>query len=150
MSRLTTKMISLMFAAAFAIMSSVVMAKDEPPIAGYIDFDSTNLAAIIGYSWGSGELRMGGERYPIKGKVVNVGAQFTIAKESLTGNVYHAKTAEDVAGTYSVAEAGLAVAGGAGTAVLKNGKGTVLKVWSTTKGLDVSAAIGGLTIKLDK
>ena len=140
-----------MFAISVALISGAVMAaKEEPPVVGYIDFDATNLAAIIGFSWGSGEIRMGGERIPIKGKLVSLGAQVTISKEVLTGNIYHAKTPEDVEGTYSAAGAGVAVIGGAGKVVLKNKKGTVLKVWSTTKGLDISAAVGGITLKLDQ
>ncbi len=151
MLRPTIKILALTFAISVALISGAVMAaKEEPPIVGYVDFDSTNLAAIIGFSWGSGELRMGGERIPIKGKLVNIGAQLTISKEVLTGNVYHAKTPEEVAGTYAVATAGVAVVGGAGAVVLKNKKGTVLKVWSTTKGIDLSAAIGGLTLQLDE
>ncbi|MCG6870085.1 MAG: EipA family protein [Gammaproteobacteria bacterium] len=130
------------------VTSSVLAAKEEPKPVGYIDFSSKEVALIFGLSWGKGELRMDGQRIPIKGRVLSLGVQATIAKSDLTGNVYNAKTPEDVAGSYNATGASAAFVKGAGEAILKNEKGTVLKVWSTTKGFDASAAIGGLTIEL--
>jgi len=149
MNRFTRSLTVVLTAIALAMVSSSVLAeKKEPKPVGYIDFSSKEVALIFGLSWGKGELRMDGQRIPIKGRVLSLGVQATIAKSDLTGNVYNAKTPEDVAGSYNATGASAAFVKGAGEAILKNEKGTVLKVWSTTKGFDASAAIGGLTIEL--
>ena len=149
MNRFTSSLTVVLMAITLAMVSSSALAaKEEPKPVGYIDFSSKEVALIFGLSWGKGELRMDGQRIPIKGRVLSLGVQATVAKSDLTGNVYNAKTPEDVAGSYNATGASAAFVKGAGEAILKNEKGTVLKVWSTTKGFDASAAIGGLTIEL--
>jgi hypothetical protein len=149
MNRFTRSLTVVLMAIALAMVSSSVLAeKEEPKPVGYVDFSSKEVALIFGLSWGKGELRMDGQRIPIKGHVLSLGVQATVAKSDLTGDVYYAKTPEDVAGSYNATGASAAFVKGAGEAILKNEKGTVLKVWSTTKGFDASAAIGGLTIEL--
>jgi len=149
MSSITKRLTVFLMAIALSLVSSSVLAeKEEAKPVGYIDFTSKEVALIFGLGWGKGELRMDGERIPLKGRILSLGVQATIAKSDLTGNVYHAKTPEDVAGSYNATGASAAVFKGAGEAILKNEKGTVLKVWSTQKGFDASAAIGGLTIEL--
>ena len=72
----------------------------------------------VGVSWGDGVLTYHGKKYPFEIQGLSV-VDLGISKVSATGTVKNLKKLEDFAGTYVAAQAGAAVAGGAGTAVLK-------------------------------
>jgi hypothetical protein len=55
----------------------------------------------------------------------------------------------DIAGTYSAIGAGAAVAGGAGAVQLQNEKGVVLQLHGVKVGVELSAAVGGVTVTMD-
>ena len=52
----------------------------------------------------------------------------------------------DIAGTYSAIGAGAAVAGGAGGVALQNARGVILELHGVKVGVELSAAVGGVTI----
>ena len=54
----------------------------------------------------------------------------------------------DIAGTYSVVGAGIAVVGGGGVARLQNEKGVVLEVRAVKVGLEANLNLGGVTISM--
>ena len=54
----------------------------------------------------------------------------------------------DLAGTYSTIGAGAALAGGAGGVALQNARGVLLELHGVKVGLELSAAVGGVTIAM--
>jgi len=66
----------------------------------------------------------------------------------LVGTATNLRTAADIAGSYSAASAGLAVAGGAKVATLQNANGVVLKLQGRQVGFEASLSLSGLTISL--
>jgi hypothetical protein len=53
-----------------------------------------------------------------------------------------------IEGTYGVVGAGGAVVGGAGGVQLQNGNGVILQLSGPKVGAELSAAVGGVTIRL--
>jgi hypothetical protein len=108
----------------------------------------TKAVAIgIGVAWGSGVLNYQGKEYPFKVNglsVVDVG----ISQVSAVGDVYSLNKLEDFAGTFTAADAGIAVGGGVGAVAMKNQNGVVIKLTSTQKGLKLKLAAEGLKIQL--
>ena len=106
------------------------------------------VAAGVGYVWGSGTLDFGGAPHKVKMSglsIVDVGA----AKISASGAVYHLKTISDFDGTYTTFAAGATVAGGGGVAYLRNQKGVVIRLDSTTEGLRFNLSASGVTLKVE-
>jgi hypothetical protein len=52
----------------------------------------------------------------------------------------------DIAGSYSAIGAGAAVAGGAGGVQLQNARGVILQLHGVKVGVELSAAVGGVTV----
>jgi hypothetical protein len=73
---------------------------------------------------------------------------FGVASMDLVGTATNLTTAADIAGSYSAASAGLAVAGGAKVATLQNAKGVVLQLQGRQVGFEASLAVSGMTISL--
>jgi hypothetical protein len=89
------------------------------------------------------------------GFIVGVGGghgilYFTIGASTshLTGRARNLRTPSDIAGTYSAIGAGGALAAGAGGVALQNEKGVVLELAGGKVGVELSAAVGGVTVAL--
>ena len=104
----------------------------------------------IGGSGGSGTLKIDGKSYPLSIGGVSLGATFGFSKAQLIGEVKGLKQPSDIEGTYTAGGAGVAVAGGAKAAVLKNSKGVELNVKGAQVGLEFSLDLSGMEIKLKK
>lgn len=104
----------------------------------------------IGGSGGSGTLKHAGKSYPLSIGGVSLGATFGFSKAQLVGQVKGLKQPSDIEGTYTAGGAGVAVAGGAKTAVLKNSKGVEMTVKGQQVGLEFSLDLSGMEIKLKK
>jgi hypothetical protein len=135
-------------AAVFAITSTFALADDAPPDAT-IDFSGGSVAVGIGFSWGHGTLHYQGRTYPfhLNGlSVADVGAQGIQG----TGEIYHLTRLEDFNGSYGAASAGATLASyGGAAAAMKNSNGVVIHFHSNTEGLELTAALGGVSIQLD-
>jgi hypothetical protein len=135
-------------AAAFAISSTFVLADDAPPDAT-IEFSGGSVAAGIGVSWGRGTLHYQGKEYSFRLNglhILDIGAQGVQG----TGEIYHLAKVEDFGGTYGAASAGATLASyGGAAATMQNSNGVVIHFRSDTEGLDLTAALGGVSIKLD-
>jgi hypothetical protein len=70
------------------------------------------------------------------------------AGADLAGTASNLRTAADIAGTYSAASAGIAVAGGAKVVTLQNSNGVVLQLRGKQVGFEASLSLSGLTISL--
>ncbi|HEY2357155.1 MAG TPA: hypothetical protein VGH86_06875 [Phenylobacterium sp.] len=130
-----------------AIAAAPVLAADTPDAT--LDLKGGAVAFVAGYSWGSGTLHFRGKQYPLKVgglSVVDVGA----SKYTATGKVFHLTKVEDIAGTYTAAEAGATVGGGASVQTMKNSRGVLIKLSSSRAGLQFTAAPKGVTIELKK
>ena len=88
--------------------------------------------------------------YPISIGGVSLGATIGASKADFVGDVLNLSAPEDIEGVYSGAEAGLAIAGGAKTAILKNSKGVELKVSGEQMGLELTLDLNGMSVSLKK
>lgn len=114
-----------------------------------IEFEIYKAGFIVGISGGKGTLTFKGKQYPLKIGGISLGATIGASKAELLGTVQNLNTPEDIAGTYTATEAGLALAGGKKTAQLKNSKGVILKVKGKQIGLEFSLDLSGLQISLN-
>src|SRR5262245_3350626 len=93
-------------------------AAEEKPDAT-VEFNGGSAAAGVGLSWGAGVIKYKGRSYPFKVNGLSVGA-VGVSNASGAGEVFHLKGLDDFNGNYTAAGTGLAVAGGAGVAAMKN------------------------------
>jgi lipid-binding SYLF domain-containing protein len=118
--------------------------------AGAIEFTLYKAGFIVGGSGGNGTLKFKGKQYPVNIGGVSLGATIGVSKAELIGEVYNLKDPSDIEGTYTAGQAGVAVAGGAKVAELKNSKGVVLKVKGKQVGLELALDLSGMEVSLKK
>lgn len=131
---------------SFAVIGSVAYAEKGQP-SGTVSIETTSVAVGIGYSWGEGVLNFQGKEYKFKIKgisVVDVGVSTISAK----GHVYHLSRISDFPGTFSAAEAGIALGAGAGASTMENQYGVVMSLTSTKAGIKFKLAPEGLKVQL--
>jgi len=129
----------------FTLMT-VVAAQEAKP-SGTVQMESTSVAAGIGVSWGDGTLMYEGKphTFTLSGlSVIDLG----ISKIAAKGNVFNLRKLEDFAGTYAAAEAGATLGDGAGSVVMKNQHGVLIRVTSATQGVQLTLAAKGVDIRL--
>lgn len=122
-------------------------AMDQSATDGTVSFTGGAVAAGIGFQWGSGTLTFRGVQYPfsVRGlSVIDVG----VSKMSATGTVRNLHNVADFSGNYVSATAGATVAGGASASVLRNQNGVTIEGISTSQGLRLTLAPGGINITL--
>jgi hypothetical protein len=91
---------------------------------------------ILGFGGGEGVLVLRGNRYP-----------FTVSGMSL-GRALNLRGPASIEGMYSAVGAGGALAGGAGGVQLQNANGVILQLSGPKVGVELSAAVAGVTIRL--
>jgi hypothetical protein len=115
---------------------------------GRIELSGGEVAAGVGYSWGSGTLFFDGKRYPIALTGLSLGSA-GINKYTAYGTVTGLKKANDIDGRFTAVSTGLALGGGAGIAEMKNDNGVIIQLLdSTSKGLGASLAVKGVHISI--
>jgi hypothetical protein len=114
-----------------------------------IEFSGGSVAAGIGFSWGSGTLTQAGKTYPLKIDGLSLG-NVGITKASAWGRVYKLKKLSDINGTYAAVGTGATVGGGGSAITMKNTKGVVIDIFTTTEGASIGLGTGGLKIELKK
>jgi hypothetical protein len=137
---------TLILAAGTLLFANLAVAAPD----GTIDLTLYKAGFIVGGSGGSGTLKFKGKQYPIDIGGVSLGATIGASKAELIGEVYNLKNASDIEGTYSAAQAGVAVVGGGKVAELKNSKGVVLKVKGKQVGLELALDLSGMGVSLKK
>jgi hypothetical protein len=135
--------------AAFAMVAVMLTGAPSPSYAetGSVVMNITKVGFIVGIGGGSGTLTFKGKQYRLRVEGVSLGT-IGVAGMDLVGTASNLNSAADIAGVYSAASAGLAVAGGGKVATLKNSKGVVLKVSGKEVGFEVSVSLSGLKISL--
>ena len=114
---------------------------------GSVSMRISKVGFIVGVGGGSGTLTFKGKHYRLSIGGVSAGT-IGVASMNLVGTATNLRTAADIAGSYSVASAGLAVAGGGKVATLQNANGVVLQLQGPQVGFEASPAVSGLTIGL--
>jgi hypothetical protein len=108
-----------------------------------------SFAAGIGFSWGSGTLTYKGKDYPVSVNGVSLG-KVGITGSSASGEVYNLKRLQDFDGHYNAGGAGMTIAGGRNAVAMKNQNGVQVLLASTTRGVDVTLAGGGVEMHIKK
>lgn len=103
---------------------------------------------IVGIGGGEGVLVLHGKRYPFTVSGMSVGFTIGASTTKFVGRALNLKGPASIEGSYGVIGAGGAVAAGAGGVRLQNGNGVILQLSGPKIGAEVSAAVGGVTIRL--
>jgi hypothetical protein len=103
---------------------------------------------IVGVGGGEGVLTFRGQNYPFSVSGMSVGFTIGASTTKLVGRAVNLRSPGDIAGTYSAIGAGGALAAGAGGVQLQNEKGVILQLQGPKVGVELSAAVGGVTIAL--
>ncbi len=103
---------------------------------------------IVGVGGGEGVLVYRGKRYPFTVSGMSVGFTIGASTTKLVGRALNLKGPGSIEGSYATLGAGGAVAAGAGGVQLQNGNGVILQLNGPKIGAEVSAAVGGVTIRL--
>ena len=108
---------------------------------------------ILGVGGGEGVLTLRGKHYPFTVSGMSVGATIGASTTKLVGQALNLRGPESIEGTYSAVGAGGALAGGAGSVRLRNTNGVItngviLQLSGPKVGVELSAAVAGVTIRL--
>ena len=128
------------------MVTALAVAQDGPP-SGKVWVESKSVALGVGVSWGDGKLTFQGKDhiFNVKGlSVVDLG----VSKVTANGEVFNLKKLSDFDGNYVAGTAGATVGGGAGAVIMKNQNGVVMKLTSTSQGVQLTLAGSGVDVKL--
>lgn len=103
---------------------------------------------VLGVGGGEGVLTLRNRNYPFTVSGMSVGFTIGASTTKLVGRAYNLRGPASIEGSYGAAGAGGAIAAGAGTVQLQNANGVVLQLSGPKVGAELSAAIGGVTIRL--
>ena len=103
---------------------------------------------IVGVGGGEGVLVLRGQRYPFTVSGMSVGFTIGASTSKLVGRALNLRGPASIEGSYSVIGAGGAIAAGAGGVQLQNANGVILQLSGPRVGAELSAAVGGVTIRL--
>ena len=128
------------------MVTALAVAQDGPP-SGKVWVESKSVALGIGVSWGDGKLTFQGKdhTFSVKGlSVIDLG----VSKVTANGEVFNLKKLSDFDGNYVAGKAGATVGGGAGAVIMQNQNGVVMKLTSTSQGVQLTLAGAGVDVKL--
>jgi hypothetical protein len=141
-------LVRLAGAALFALTAGA-LAYEARADAGTVRVVFTKGGFIVGVGGGEGVLYFRGQRYPFTVSGMSIGFTIGASTTQFQGHALHLRTASDIQGSYSVIGGGGALAAGAGGVSLQNNQtGAVLQLAGGKVGVEVSAAVGGVTIAL--
>jgi hypothetical protein len=103
---------------------------------------------IIGIGGGEGVLIFRGKRYPFTVSGMSVGFTIGASTTKLVGRALNLTSPASIEGSFSAIGAGAAVAAGAAGVQLQNANGVILQLSGPKVGAEVSAAVGGVTVRL--
>jgi hypothetical protein len=104
---------------------------------------------IVGVGGGHGVLTFRGHNYPFTVSGMSVGATIGASTTAFTGRAINIHSPGDIVGSYAALGGGAAVAGGVGGVQLQNSRtGAILQLSGGKVGLELSAAVGGVTITM--
>ena len=103
---------------------------------------------FVGGSVGSGVVTFHGKTYGLSAGGLDGGLVFGGSQTTLSGRVRNIRRAEDIAGVYGAAGAGVAFGGGVRGIVLTNQNGAILELSGKQLGLMANIDLSGLAITL--
>jgi hypothetical protein len=103
---------------------------------------------IVGGSAGSGVLSFHGQIYALSAGGLDYGLVFGGSQTTLQGRVRNIQRAEDIAGVYGAAGAGVALGAGVRGMVLTNQNGAILELSGKQLGIIANLDLSGLAITL--
>jgi hypothetical protein len=103
---------------------------------------------VVGVGGGEGVLTLRGKHYPFTVSGMSVGFTIGASTTKFVGRALNLKGPASIEGTYGAVGAGGAVAAGAGGVQLQNANGVILQLSGPKVGAEVSAAVGGVTVRL--
>ena len=128
------------------MVAALAVAQDGPP-SGKVWVESKSVALGIGVSWGDGKLTFEGKEHPFTVKGLSV-VDLGVSKVTANGEVFNLKKLSDFDGNYVAGKAGATVGGGAGVVIMQNQNGVVMKLTSTSQGVQLTLAAAGVDVKL--
>jgi hypothetical protein len=120
-----------------------------PEPRAYIHFHGGAVGFIVGVGGGDGYVSYHGERYPIEISGIKVGT-IGVSSYEVDGEVFHLHHLEDIEGSYGAGEASATAGAGAGSLDMSNDRGVEIHASSTSAGLQLTLAPGGVTIHLKR
>jgi hypothetical protein len=133
---------------AMLLLSTFGLASPSHADSGAVRVVFTKGGFIVGVGAGRGVLNFRGHNYPFTVSGMSVGFTFGASTTNLVGRALNLNSPADIQGSYSAIGAGGAMAAGAGGVQLQNQRGVVLQLAGGKIGVEVSAAVGGVTIAL--
>src|SRR5260221_5253521 len=108
---------------------------------------------ILGVGGGEGVLTFRGKHYPFAVSGMSAGATIGASTTRLVGQALNLRGPASIEGTYSAVGVGGALAGGAGSVRLRNTNGVttngvILQLSGPKVGVELSAAVAGVSIRL--
>lgn len=115
---------------------------------GQVSVAFTKGGFIVGVGGGEGVLTFRGRRYPFTVSGMSIGFTLGASATTLVGRAFNLKSPASFEGTYRAIGAGGAMAIGVGGTQLRNANGVILQLGGPKVGIEVSAAVGGVTVRL--
>jgi hypothetical protein len=134
--------------ALFGLLASAVVATPASAETGTVRVIFTKGGFIVGVGGGEGVLTFRGKNYPFTVSGASIGFTVGASTTKLVGRALNLKGPGDIAGSYAVVGAGGALAAGAGGVQLRNANGVLLQLSGPKVGVELSAAMGGVTIAM--
>lgn len=129
---------------------SLTYAEDAPKKpSATVSIDETQFALIFGGSTGKGVLTYQGKDYPFKIGGLSLGANIGISKVSANGEVYDLNDISQFPGIFTKVEGGITLGGGVGGTILKNENGVIMRLSSTSEGLQLNLSTSGVNVKFE-
>jgi len=127
-----------------------VMASGTPSRAetGSVAVVFTKGGFIVGVGGGEGVLVLRGKRYPFTVSGMSVGFTIGASTAKYVGRALNLRGPASLEGTYSAVGASGALAAGAGGVQLQNANGVILQLSGPKVGVELSAAVAGVTVRL--
>ena len=118
--------------------------------AGDVRVVFTKAGLVVGVGRGKGVLTVRSHDYPFSVSGLSVGFTVGASTARLHGQALHLISPSDIEGTYRLMGAGGAAVAGAGTVKLRNERGVILLLSGGKLGAELSVAVGGVTVTLDR
>ena len=128
----------------FSVPQQRPVTAPPPP---YVELETRQVAAGIGFHWGQGTLSFEGRQHAFRVKGVSL-MDAGVAKMIAEGEVEGLARLSDFDGRYVAVDAGLAAGKGASRRVLRNEHGVVIRLSSDLTGAAVTLGAQGFQIAL--
>jgi hypothetical protein len=139
------------FAASVALVALLGVAGASTPSraeTGQVAVIFTKGGLIVGVGGGEGVLVLRGHKYPFTVSGMSVGFTIGASTTKLVGRALNLNGPASIEGSYNAIGAGGAIAAGAGGVQLQNANGVILQLSGSKVGVELSASVGGVTIRL--